>query len=461
MDKSQLINALYKIGAVKFGRFTLKSGQESSIYLSLREIISYPDLLRGISTLLWEKIHSCRFDSVCGVPYTALPIATCMSLQHNVPMLIRRKERKAYGTKQKVEGVLKKGQRCLIIEDIVTTGGSILETTADLEEEGIVIKDIAALVDREQGGKENLANKNYHMHSVLTLTEILSTLSRSDQVSESERIIIEQLLAERAHLPARKSYAERASSCKNALTKKLFLLMQEKKTNLALVADVNKASELLALADRLGPEICVLKTHIDILEDFSMDVIEKLQQLAKKHQFLIFEDRKFADIGHTVKQQYEGGVYHISDWADIVTAHALPGQRMITALAEVGLKKQRGVLMLAQMSSANNLLTSEYTEKTLAIAKQFPEFVIGFIAQRKLTPEAQWIHMTPGVHLSTAGDNLGQQYVTPEQAILENGSDIILVGRGILQADDPLATAKKYKAAAWSAYEKSLETVTA
>lgn len=456
MDSSQFVTTLYKIGAIKFGHFTLKSGQPSPIYLNLRQVVSYPELIRVMSNLLWDKIRSCHFDSLCGVPYTALPIATCISLQHSIPMLVRRKEKKAYGTGQKIEGVFQAGQNCLIIEDVVTTGSSIIETASDLEAEGLAVTDVAVLIDREQGGNESLAKKKYVMHAAVTLTEVLQILSHSQLVNEAERLIINQLLSERIPTSQRLTYSARARHCINKLAQNLFILMDEKKTNLAVSADVTTSSELLELANRIGPEICVLKTHIDIITDFTAELTAQLQALAKKHRFLIFEDRKFADIGHTVKLQYEGGLYHIADWADIINAHCLPGPAMIESLAEVGLKKKNGLLLLAQMSSASNLLTPDYTEKTLAFAKQFPEFVMGFITQQKISSDPHWIYMTPGVHLSTEGDRLGQQYRTPHQAILEQGSDVIIVGRGILQADDPLAAAKRYRDAGWKAYEASI-----
>lgn len=247
------------------------------------------------------------------------------------------------------------------------------------------------------------------------------------------------------------SYSKRAEHCKNALAKKLFHLIETKKTNLAFSADVTHCRQLLDLADKLGPEICILKTHVDILSDFTSDFTKNLLELAHKHSFLIFEDRKFADIGSTVKNQYAGGIYRIADWADIINAHSLPGPGIIQGLSEASKDKQRGLLLLAEMSSAHNLFTAEYANKTCEMAQQFKEFVIGFISQRKLSPEPQWIYMTPGVQFSQSGDSLGQQYITPEQAILNNGSDIIIVGRGIMNASDPLDEAKKYRAAGWAA----------
>ena len=232
--------------------------------------------------------------------------------------------------------------------------------------------------------------------------------------------------------------------------------METKKTNLSLSADVTESEKLLELAHKIGPEICVLKTHIDILNDFTPSVTKKLMQLAAQHQFLIFEDRKFADIGNTVKHQYENGIYKIADWADIINAHILPGPGIIQGLASVGIKKERGLLLLAEMSSAGNLLTPDYAMKALDMAKQNADFVIGFISQHKLSDDANFIYMTPGIQLLKSTDALGQQYITPETAIIKNGTDIIIVGRAIIQSDHPLNEAKKYRSAGWNTYLKAL-----
>jgi uridine monophosphate synthetase len=250
------------------------------------------------------------------------------------------------------------------------------------------------------------------------------------------------------------TYAERTAHCQSPVAQQLLQLMDDKKTNLALSADVTSAEQLLDLASNLGPEICVLKTHIDIIDDFTPALTQELTKLAHQHQFLIFEDRKFADIGNTVKHQYQGGIYKIADWADIVNAHSLPGPGIVQGLADIGLKKNRALLLLAEMSSFGHLMTPEYKKSTLAMAERFSDFVIGFITQQALSTDPRWINMTPGVKLDVGQDGLGQQYVTPEKAIIDHRSDIIIVGRGIISANNPRAEARKYRDHAWAAYQK-------
>lgn len=252
------------------------------------------------------------------------------------------------------------------------------------------------------------------------------------------------------------SFKERATYCLSPVAKTLFTLMDEKKTNLALSADVTSATSLLALADELGPEICILKTHIDIINDFTPTLTERLRELAHKHQFLLFEDRKFADIGNTVNHQYGDGIYRIAEWADIINAHSLPGPSILQGLAEIARKKNRAVLLIAELSSEGNLMNQAYMQATLKMAEQFRDFTIGFITQHALCSDPQWINLTPGIQLKAGGDHLGQQYVTPEKAILENGSDVIIVGRGIIAAQNPLAEAQKYREIAYQLYQQRL-----
>lgn len=183
MDLKKVVLKLNEIGAVKFGEFKLKSGILSPIYIDLRLLISYPQLLKDVVELFWQKIKDLEFDLIIGVPYTALPIATAISLQENIPMIIRRKEVKDYGTKKAIEGVFKQGQKCLIIDDLITSGGSIFETIEPLEQEGLKVSDIIILIDREQGGKKHIEEKGYKLHALLNISDALEILLNEGKIN--------------------------------------------------------------------------------------------------------------------------------------------------------------------------------------------------------------------------------------------------------------------------------------
>ena len=253
------------------------------------------------------------------------------------------------------------------------------------------------------------------------------------------------------------TYAQRANITRNPVAKKLFSLMENKQTNLCVAADFIEKEKILNLAQKIGEKICIFKTHVDIIENFDFSFATELQQIATEKNFLIFEDRKFADIGKTVQLQYEKGIYHISDWADIVNTHTVAGPGSIEALKEIGLPKERALLLLAEMSPIGNLATGEYTEKSIAMAEAHKDFVIGFISTKKLAGD-EFLYMTPGVQLQNGGDKHGQNYLTPEEVILNRKSDIIIVGRGITEASDLEKIAEEYRLAGWDAYARRTRT---
>lgn len=467
--KESLVLRLHDLQAVKFGQFKLKSGLISPFYFDLRVIVSYPELMTEVAETLWETAKDAKFELLCGVPYTALPFATVMSIQQGVPLLMRRKEVKDYGTKRAIEGVFKQGQKVLVVEDLVTSGGSVLETVEPLQREGLEVQDVVVLLDREQGAVERLKSNGITLHSAFNVSFLLEVLLKNQQVDPEVVKNVQNFLEQNQDVKMvvqkkRKSYKERTKIAKCEIAKKCFEIMEKKQTNLAVAADVTSVEELLKLAEILGPQICILKTHVDILDQWNAEFGQKLRQIAEKHEFLIFEDRKFADIGNTVVQQYSGGIYKISDWSDITNAHLLPGPGIIDGLASVGQYRSKGLLLLAEMSSQGTLCTGDYTQSVIQEALKHPDFVMGFIS---IDP-AKWsiqeqdnfaglIQMTPGVALNVKSDDLGQQYNTPDSAIKNRGTDIIIVGRGIIKSQDPKSAAIDYRKAGWEAYLDSLK----
>ncbi|KAH8677278.1 humps family-domain-containing protein [Xylariales sp. PMI_506] len=370
------------------------------------------------------------------------------------------------------------------------------------------------------------------------------------------------------HATVKASYADRAAKSSHPLTKYLFRLMELKQSNLCLSADVTSARELIHLADKIGPSIVVLKTHYDLVSGWDFNPQNgtgaKLTALARKHGFLIFEDRKFGDIGSTVQMQYTAGSARIIDWAHIVNVNMVPGKAAVSALAEAAAKWRsrvnyevktsvsvgtpvaegfednacqeeeeeeadrltplevngaqgthhrdsegrkgsivsittvtqsfepvdsprlttstesgddlvfagieeppydRGLLILAQMSSKGNFMNAEYTQACVEAAREHTDFVMGFISQESLNsePADNFVHMTPGCQLPpegeeengvVAGDGLGQQYNTPSKLVQICGSDIIIVGRGIIKAVDPQAEAERYRRRGWQSKQK-------
>ncbi|WVW87088.1 orotidine 5'-phosphate decarboxylase [Kwoniella bestiolae CBS 10118] len=262
-------------------------------------------------------------------------------------------------------------------------------------------------------------------------------------------------------------YAERIKFHTNPTAIKILEIMDRKKTNLAVSVDVTSAKEALEVVRRVGASVCMVKTHCDIFEDFTPAFTEELLRLSKELDFVIFEDRKFADIGNTVSLQYSSGIHKISTWSDLTNAHSVPGPGIIAGLSKVGLPLGRGLLLLGEMSSAGSLAVGGYTEQTFKMAQDAGrEFVIGFIAQNRIDkPEKigegeDYLIMSPGVGLSAKGDSLGQQYRTPRECVVESGADVIIVGRGIYGVEGGeeavKSEAERYREAGWKAYEERL-----
>ncbi len=190
--EEELTLALHDLGCIRFGDFTLVSGQRSPIYLDLRLLVSQPELLRSVARAYAVILRGLHFQRLAAIPYAALPIGTAVSLEMGLPLLYPRGETKGHGTKRTIEGYFERGERVVVLDDLITTGGSKLGAIAPLEEAGLNVEDVVVLVDREQGGAQDLADQGYRLHAVLRLKQMLQTLSSHRRISEDQR---DQVLA--------------------------------------------------------------------------------------------------------------------------------------------------------------------------------------------------------------------------------------------------------------------------
>lgn len=461
MNNRNLILRLYEINAVQFGEFQLRTGIMSPFYLDFRKIVSYPSLMRAVCAKLSHLLEDIAFDYLCGVPYAALSFATGVAITHDAPLVVKRKDRKEHGTKKLVEGDFTPGATCVVVEDIVTSGTSIVETIEALENEGLVVQHAIAIVDRKQGGTDILARMGYTVHTLFTIHEIFDVLLQAGKIDQNAyesslnfvKNNVSTDLPQKKDLPRKAlTYAQRLDISQHPISKRLLQIAQEKQSNLILSADVDTAAELLHIAELTGPHICMLKTHVDILPDFTPDTITQLKKLAETYNFLLFEDRKFADIGNTVQKQFTSGLFNLPLWADVLTVHVIAGASSIVALKESGHMENKGLVIIAQMSTADTLTDENYMQKATKIGEANKDLVIGFVAQQPMSTDASLLQFTPGVHLAAKGDSKGQTYNSPRTALNQRGADFIIVGRGIYQNPNPQQAAILYKDSGWQAY---------
>ena len=186
-----LIASLHTLGAVKFGDFTLASGIQSPFYIDLRLLVSRPALLAQAAQSYAAILRTLGYDRIAGVPYAGLPIGVAVSLATGAPLVYPRKEVKQYGTGKTIEGHWQAGERVVIIEDLITSAGSIIQSAERLREAGLIVEDAIVLIDREQGGMANMAAAGIRGHAVYRLSDVVAELETGGQIDSAtaERVM--------------------------------------------------------------------------------------------------------------------------------------------------------------------------------------------------------------------------------------------------------------------------------
>ena len=178
---------LYEKEIIRFGDFTLASGKKSSYYIDLRLLPSYPHqfrlMVKHLQNQITDNIGLEKFDSLVSVPTGGLIIASALAIETVKPLIYVRSKPKDYGTSKTVEGIIRKGMKVLMIDDVATTGGSVIKAIKSLKNEGILITDAFFVVNRLEGASEALAAKGVKMYHLMDIIEITQTLYEKKLVS--------------------------------------------------------------------------------------------------------------------------------------------------------------------------------------------------------------------------------------------------------------------------------------
>lgn len=298
-----MIDELMNTECIQVGNFRLKNGNVSKYYFDMRNLIAYPKLLAKIGDALYEMMG--EFDIICGIPYGALPIATYISVTYNKPLIYIRDKVKEYGMKNRIEGKFSKTDRCVLLDDVITSGGSMQEAYDLLEDQVDVVKCLV-IMDRQQ--------------SKVCTCEVESLLNKTDVVKY-----------------------------------RLHQVRTKKKTKLCFSADLTDLPKLWSILDQIGEHLVICKIHYDIIPEHQKEEFKtKLLEYSLKFDFLIMEDRKFNDISQIVQKQY----IVFENWVDMITVHVLVNPQV--------LQKLSGAIIVANMSNNTYDFSKQATEMAFA-----------------------------------------------------------------------------------------------
>ena len=191
---------LIKNNAIKFGDYILASGKKSPYYIDLRQTISSPITMdwiaNSLTRIIINEIGKERIDKILGVPTAGVPFATVVSQKLGIPLIYYRQARKEHGVRKKVEGILDRNDRVLIIDDLITTGESVIETAEVVRDQGGVVNELVVLLDREQGGQERLRSSRIEPHVLFKISNSMEWLHKvgliEDKIFDTVKRYIEE-----------------------------------------------------------------------------------------------------------------------------------------------------------------------------------------------------------------------------------------------------------------------------
>lgn len=179
---------LLKSNSLRFGVFTLASGKQSSYYIDLRVLPSFPQYFRLATDALKDAVKKKvgEFDTLASVPTSGLVFGSALAYEMGKPFVYARKESKGYGTGKTIEGFLKPNSKVVVVDDVATTGTSVSSAVEIIRANGGIVENVVALVDRHEGAEDRLKKMGIKLHAVAGINDIVNALYKAGLVDENK-----------------------------------------------------------------------------------------------------------------------------------------------------------------------------------------------------------------------------------------------------------------------------------
>ena len=501
LSKTALLKKLYDHNIFVFKDIVLKSGKKSPYYCDFRKLLTFPELyndfLNYIASLIKkrEEKEIFKFDYICGVPMGTIPYVASLATILGKKQLICRETKKTYGMKRQIEGEYEPGESVLLIEDVLTTGTSVLETRETLLNNGLNVTDIMVFFDRNQEGELLLEHLDINIHPIYSFEELINHMDGSQLVDkhhiESLRFNFDinqkdrnnkldddkwlnvftpvgtrktvgvdgnsgltNLVNEnKIRIRKEKSLKDTTLLMNNSFNKKLIGIVKDKQTALCLSLDITLWKVAKPILEKVGPYICMVKLHCDLIADWNNDTVVELKALAKEHNFMLLEDAKLIDVPHINRLKLTLTKHTVNTWADAVTVHwsnYLDNKSEIESL-------DIHPICVTDMNTVNDgvELLNYNTVRDQLIEVGDKNKVHSIIHQKALKKCNNILKLSPGVVENEEDmkfvDN--DRYRTIENAIVRDRNHVVIIGSNIVDDEDYEHKCKNCATKSWHYFD--------
>lgn len=496
LSKTQLLKKLYDNDIFVFKDITLKSGKKSPYYCDFRKLLTLPELyadfINYIASIIKKRESNglLAFDYICGVPIGALPYVSSLATVLGKKQLLCRANKKTYGMMNNIEGEYEFGERVLLLEDVLTTGGSVLDTREILLNNGLKVTDIMVFFDRNQEGEVLLEHLDINLHPIFSFEELINYMD-SGQLSDKHHIeslrfhfdvnqkdrshkleddkwlnkytpvkgrkknddnkneLSELVNENRIKMRKEKQLNDIKSIVSKTFNKKLLDIIGKKQTSVCLSLDIPLWSKAKEVLDKCGPYICMVKLHSDLFADWNGNTIKELKALSSKHNFLLMEDAKLIDLPNINKLKMTTTRYMIKDWADAITVH---WSNYLDTRSEVESLTIHPVCVTDMNVINDDIELVEFDQiRDKLIDTTMSNRVTTIIHQKKFKKNGNILKMTPGVveneedlkYVDT------KRYRTIEHAIIHDRNHVVIIGSNIINETEYEDKCKKCAEKSW------------